>query len=288
MTTRLALPPLATTLLGLLVLLATTPKLTAATTNVNMSGTSFSPAVVNVRVGDTVTWVLVSGTHTATGTGADPICGNGIIAASQSVTFNSAGSFPYRCLFHSSTLPLAGMTGLVVVAAASIPPSVSITAPTNGAKFFAGSPFLVTFSASDADGSVTKVDLYDGPDLIFSLPPPFTTNTASESAGTSTVVAVATDNDGLTSTSAPITLQFLSTNVLLFSAPITSGSATFTASNTIAGHTYTFDALTNFTGPLAARWFPLQTNLAPSNHFRFTDSVLTNAVPRLYRVRQSL
>ena len=39
---------------------------------------------------------------------------------------------------------------------------------------------------------------------------------------------------------------------MLFSAPITSGSATFTASNTIAGHTYTFDALTNFTGPLAA------------------------------------
>ncbi len=244
-----------------------------------MSGVSFSPAVVNIRVGDTVTWVRVSDTHTATGTGADPICGSGTISTSQSVTFHAVGSFPYQCLFHAGS----GMTGLVVVAAANIPPVVSITSPTNGAKFLAGSTFLVSFNASDSDGSVTKVDLYEGSNLIFSLPPPFSTNTGSESAGTATVVAVATDNGGLNSTSAPITLRFLSTNVTL----VPTQGATITASNTVSGHEYIFEALTNFTGSLATRWFPFQTNLAPSNDFRFTDSVLTNALPRLYRIRQS-
>jgi plastocyanin len=260
----------------------------AATTNVFMNSNFFTPAVVSVRVGDTVTWVRQSGSHTATGTGADPICGNNAILVSQSVTFLTAGSFPYRCLFHSAPDSSSGMTGLVVVAAANVAPTVSITSPTNGAKFFAGTPFLVAFTAGDPDGTVTKVDLYEGPDLLFSLASPFTTNTASEGAGTSTVVAVATDNGGLTVTSAPVTLQFLATNVTLLPPPPGAPGAGFTASNSIAGHTYAVDALTNFTGPLATRWFPLLTNDAPSNHFIFTDRVLTNAVPRLYRVRQSL
>lgn len=255
----------------------------AATTNVNMSGVSFSPPVVNVRVGDTVTWVRVSGSHTATGTGADPICGNAEIPTSQSVTFNTVGSFPYHCLFHTG----AGMTGLVVVAAANVPPVVSISSPTNGSKVLVGSPFLVSFIASDTDGTVTKVDLYEGPNLIFSLPPPFTTNTSGDSPTTATVVAVATDNGGLTSTSAPITLKFLSTNVTLVASGLPTNGAAFTASNTVSGHEYIFEALTNFTGPLSSRWFPFQTNLAPSNDFRFTDGVLTNPLPRLYRVRQS-
>ena len=56
----------------------------------------------------------------------------------------------------------------------------------------------------------------------------------------------------------------------------------------MAGHTYAFDTLTNFTGSLSTRWFPLLTNTAPSNNFIFTDGVLTNAVPRLYRIRQTL
>jgi chitinase len=249
-----------------------------------MSNFVFSPAVVNVRVGDTVTWVNQGGSHTATGTGADPICGSNSIPTSQSVTFNTVGSFPYQCRFHAGS----GMTGVVVVAAANIAPTVGIASPTNGAKFFVGSPFLVSFTASDPDGSVTRVDLYEGSNLIFSLASPFTTNTASEGAGTSTVVAVATDNGGLTATSAPITLQFLSTNVTLVPLAPVAGGASFRADFTVAGHTYAFDTLTNFTGSLSARWFPLLTNTATSNNFIFTDGVLTNAVPRLYRIRQTL
>ena len=96
-----------------------------------------------------------------------------------------------------------------------------------------------------------------------------------------------TDNGGLTGTSAPVTLQILSTNVtLVAAAPLSSPS--FTASNTAGGHTYAFDALTNFTGTLSTRWFPIATNTAPSNNFIFSDSVLTNQLPRLYRVRQTL
>ena len=49
-----------------------------AATNVFMNNFSFSPPVVNIRVGDIVTWVNQAGSHTVTGTGADPFCGSGL------------------------------------------------------------------------------------------------------------------------------------------------------------------------------------------------------------------
>ena len=123
----------------------------AATTNVFMNGSTFNPIVVNVKVGDTVTWLNQSGSHTATGSGSDPTCGNGSIPLSCAVTFNTAGSFPYFCIFHAGL----NMTGLVVVAAANVAPMVSISTPTNGVKFFAGTLFPLTFFANDTDGAVT-------------------------------------------------------------------------------------------------------------------------------------
>lgn len=254
-----------------------------ATTNVFMNNFSFTPSVVNIKVGDTVTWVNQAGSHTATGTGADPICGNGTIPVSQSVTFNTVGSFPYVCIPHAGL----GMSGQVIVTAASAPPLVSITAPMNGTKVFSGTTFPFTFSTNGSASPVTKVDLYDGSGLVFTLTSPFTTNFPASGFGSHTAFAIATDNGGLTGTSAPVTLQILSTNVtLVIGTPLVSPS--FTASNTAAGHTYAFDALTNFTGTLSTRWFPIATNTAPSNNFIFSDSVLTNQLPRLYRVRQSL
>ena len=225
----------------LIELLCSAPSARAANTNVSIANFSFTPSVVNVSVGDTVTWVKVSGTHTV-----DPLCGaNVVIATSQSVTFNTPGSFAYHCDFHAS------MTGLVVVAAASAPPTVSITAPTNGAKFFSGTTFPFTFSTASANSTVTKVELFDSNGVVFALSPPFTTNFPASGFGSHTGFAVATDAGGLTGTSAPVTLHILSTNVTLI--PVTAGALSFTVSNTAAGHSYAFDVLTNFSGPLGSR-----------------------------------
>ena len=256
-----------------------------ATTNVFMNNFSFSPLVVNIRVGDTVTWMNQVGSHTATGTGADPICGNGTIPVSQSVTFNTVGSFPYICIPHVGL----NMTGLVVVAAANLPPIVSITSPTNGSKFLTGTPFTLAANATDPDGTVARVDFVEGTSVEFSLlSAPFSTNVIGDNASSHTVVAVATDNAGLRATSAPVTVIFISTNITLLPFPLISTGPSFTVSNSAGGQEYFVDALTNFTGTLSTRWFPIATNSAPSNNFIFTDGVLTNPLPRLYRVRQAL
>ena len=90
---------------------------TAATTNVSYGSFFFNPKVVSIKVGDTVNWTGGAG-HTLLGTGADPICGGASLPCSH--TFNTAGNFAYECTVpgHAG----AGMTGLVMVASAVLPP----------------------------------------------------------------------------------------------------------------------------------------------------------------------
>jgi plastocyanin len=77
---------------------------------VSLAGRVFSPATLEVGVGDTVTWVNDDDTeHTVTAN--DGAFDSGTLAegATFSFTFDTAGEFDYRCLFHDS------MQGTVVV-----------------------------------------------------------------------------------------------------------------------------------------------------------------------------
>ncbi len=84
-------------------------------------------------------------------------------------------------------------------------PSVTITSPTNGASINAGSTNTITATASDLDGTITKVEFYEGTNKLgdvssgaYSI---LWTNTY---AGTFSLTAVATDNANGTNTSAAV------------------------------------------------------------------------------------
>jgi plastocyanin len=70
---------------------------------------AFSPGIINVTVGGSVTWNNVSREHTVTA--ADDSFDSGVIDAGQdfSHTFDAAGTFDYLCMIHTD------MTGRVVV-----------------------------------------------------------------------------------------------------------------------------------------------------------------------------
>ncbi len=105
------------------VLIATLPEFTSSVISgtpqrhtVQFSNFQFDPASLTVKRGDTVVFQNQQGSHTVTGTGADPFCGQGPIQTSCEVTFNTVGNFPYRCLFHSSAgPPPQGMVGTIIV-----------------------------------------------------------------------------------------------------------------------------------------------------------------------------
>src|ERR1019366_8417962 len=97
----------------------------------------------------------------------------------------------------------------VTVSAANVPPSVTITNPVDNATFGNTDTVTVQVSASDTDGSVTNVQLFNGAVLLrsFSTGPynfSGTSISGNFALGTNTLTAVATDNLGATATSAPV------------------------------------------------------------------------------------
>jgi regulation of enolase protein 1 (concanavalin A-like superfamily) len=113
------------------------------------------------------------------------------------------------------------------------PPTVSITGPAAGATFASPATFVVTATASDTDGTVSKVDLYQGGQMLKSdVTSPYSMSVTISTAGTYQLSAIATDSDGDSTTSAPVsvTITSASTNQppsVSLTAP--AGGSTFTA-----------------------------------------------------------
>jgi hypothetical protein len=86
-------------------------------------------------------------------------------------------------------------------------PSVSITSPANNAIRTAPATFTATASASDSDGSIAKVQFYNGASLIgTATSAPYDVTVSNAAAGVLNLTATATDNRGASSTSASVTV----------------------------------------------------------------------------------
>jgi len=89
----------------------------------------------------------------------------------------------------------------------NIPPAVSITSPTSGATFSAPANIIITANASDSDGTISKVEFYQGTTLIgTATTAPFSISWNNVAAGSYQITAKATDNSGAVTTSAAVSL----------------------------------------------------------------------------------
>lgn len=92
---------------------------------------------------------------------------------------------------------------------ANTPPTVSIVSATGTGGLVAGQPITITASAADSDGTVAEVAFYRGTTLIArDTGSPYSAVWSSPAAGSYTLTAVATDDDGAKTTSAgfPVTV----------------------------------------------------------------------------------
>ena len=244
----------------------------AATTTVNVENFDFSPAAVTINVNDSIHWVWVSGFHNSISDPGDTTMWNSgnLTAPSGSFTFSfpAAGTFPYTCTIH-------GFTGTVTVqGGGNVPPSVAITSPANGATFSAPWTGTIRTTASDTDGTVTKVDFYAGPMLLGTInnppaTPSFTvTNLA---AGSYMLTAVATDNSGASTTSAGVSINVVTPMAIVLSSPQRLSASTFQFSYSAnPGLTYVVQRGTSLT-----ELPPISTNTATSSTVTFTDTAAT-------------
>jgi RHS repeat-associated protein len=131
----------------------------------------------------------------------------------------------------------ATTTSAAVSISVNAPPAVSITAPTNGASFTAPANITITANASDSDGSISRVDFYQGTTLIgTATTSPYTVSWNNVAAGGYPLTARATDNLGASTTSNPISITVGSPPTVSFTTPANGASFTAPANVTLTAN----------------------------------------------------
>jgi regulation of enolase protein 1 (concanavalin A-like superfamily) len=95
---------------------------------------------------------------------------------------------------------------------ANTPPSVSLTSPGPGASFAAPATIALAATAGDSDGTIAKVDFFRGTTLLGTdTSAPYQLTWSNVPAGSYTLSAVATDDDGASTASAPVNVTVTTT-----------------------------------------------------------------------------
>ena len=152
-----------------------------------------------VRSGNLITGYESTNGTTWTTVGSDTFAMGSSVLVGLAVSSHVSGTNA-TATFDNVTVSSSGGT-------TNQPPTATLTAPASGATFTAPATVDLTASAADPDGSVSRVDFYAGVTLLgSSAAAPYALTWSNVSAGTYQLTAVATDNSGASTTSAPVTI----------------------------------------------------------------------------------
>ncbi|MEI6560947.1 MAG: Ig-like domain-containing protein [Verrucomicrobiota bacterium] len=123
----------------------------------------------------------------------------------------AAGSYPLTAKAYDNAGAVttsAPITVTVLGATVNKPPTVSLTSPANGASFTPPATVTVSATAADSDGTITKVEFYNGTTLLATkTTSPYSVTFTGVPAGTYILTAKAYDNSGAATASAPATVN---------------------------------------------------------------------------------
>jgi len=228
-----------------------------------MGNYNFTPTNVVVRPGDSVFWTNTTAMVSHDSTQGTPSNTNGLWTSPSlafrgtfQFSFTNEGVYPYMCRRHViDSIPPTGatQTGSVIVTTMNLAPLVRITGPTNSQGFLNRAVVTVTNAVSDLDGTIQQIQLFLGANPVGTVTNPPGTSTLPIGplfAGTHVLTTRAIDNQGATSTSAPVTIVIRPrTNTITMSGTTFSPSTlpnstvgdTLVFTNTSGTHTATSD-----------------------------------------------
>jgi predicted RNA-binding Zn ribbon-like protein len=121
--------------------------------------------------------------------------------------------------FLTDTGTVADSFTMIKGAVANTPPTVSMTSPANGAAFTAPATVSLAANAADADGTVVRVDFYQGTTLLFSdTTAPYAYSWTNVAAGTYSLTARAVDNLGAVTASSAVSITVTAPQAVTFIA----------------------------------------------------------------------
>ena len=138
------------------------------------------------------------------------LVGEGILIQGNTYTFTWASVPVGTRTITAVAIDNSGKTSIsnpVNITVTNNPPTVSMTSPTTGATFTTPANITLTADAADSDGAINYVEFFDGTTLIgqsYSAPYNFVWNNVV--IGNHILTVKATDDDGATSVSSPVTI----------------------------------------------------------------------------------
>ena len=140
-----------------------------------------------------------------------------------------------KAVDNSGAITTSSPINITVNPVPNVPPTVSLTAPANNANYTAPASVNLTANATDSDGTITKVEYYNGAALIGqATSAPYAFTWANVAAGSYTLTAKATDNANTTTTSSSISITVTANQAPSVSLLAPSASDNFTAPATFS------------------------------------------------------
>ena len=252
----------------------------AATNLVRLVNFQFQPQFLTNHPGDTVLW-----TNTTT-TFHNVVSSNNVWRAPAlfsspgtfPVTFTNAGTYGYYCSPHLSF----GMTGIIYVQAPDRPPVVALTNPVSGVTLAAPATTTLRASASDPDGSVSRVQFFSGTTALGTVATrPYSLVVSNLAAGTYRFTAKAVDNAGLSSTSAVVTVSVVTPGPIRFDNNLALLNGQLLLRVTLThGLSYEIDYTSTFSD-----WL-FFTNFVATNSVMSFSAPITGSEQRFFRARR--
>ncbi len=126
---------------------------------------------------------------------------------SPSISNLEKGIYKCKLTVSDGTYSANSFVLIVVQDNANASPTISITSPSNNSSFSVGTAINITTSAADLDGTISKVEFYDGTTKIGDdTTAPFTLNFTNAAVGTHELKAIAIDNEAAQTTSQSINI----------------------------------------------------------------------------------
>ena len=143
----------------------------------------------------------------------------------------AVGSYALTAKAYDNKNGTATSSAIDISVTGNLPPTVSLTAPANGAVFLAGATVTLTAAAADPDGSIARVEFYDGATLLGAgATAPFSFAWTNAAVGNHALTAKAVDNAGASAQSAIVNMVVGQPPLVVVTDPI-SCSAVDAAAN---------------------------------------------------------
>jgi uncharacterized repeat protein (TIGR01451 family) len=156
--------------------------------------------------GDALTALLLTGPAHGTLT----LNADGSFQYIPTANYSGTDTFTYKANDGRADSAAATVTIIIDTVNGNLPPVVSLVHPTNGAVYIAGMDIPLVAEASDPDGAIARTDFLSGEFVLGnSSAAPYELLLTNVPAGEYVFRAIATDDDGATAESAPVSVTVL-------------------------------------------------------------------------------